>query len=411
MKHIISSMRIAFRALRMNKVRSGLTMLGIIIGVAAVIATVAIGSGATQRIQEQIASVGSNLIIVLPGSTTSSGLRMGSGNAVTLSEADARDLVVQCPDIALATPTVRGGAQVVFENSNWATIIFGTTPDYLIIRDLSVADGVAFTQQDVIGATKSALLGKTVVYNLFGDADPVGQTVRIKQVPFTVVGVLAPKGQSSNGQDQDDVILIPISTAKRKVLGIKQANADAVDVIMMQAKSSNQMQAAQDEAEALLRQRHHLSSVEVDDFSIRNLQEIFAAQEASSNIMALMLAGVASVSLIVGGIGIMNIMLVSVRERTREIGLRQAVGAKVRDVLTQFLVEAVTLAIAGGLIGILLGIGASAVISRLAGWNTVIGPGAVMLAVFFSALVGIVFGYYPARKAAYLDPIEALRSE
>ena len=411
MKHIISSMRIAFRALRMNKVRSGLTMLGIIIGVAAVIATVAIGSGATQRIQEQIASVGSNLIIVLPGSTTSSGMRMGSGNAVTLSEADARDLVVQCPDIALATPTVRGGAQVVFENSNWATIIFGITPDYLIIRDLSVADGVAFSQQDVIGATKSALLGKTVVYNLFGDADPIGQTIRIKQVPFTVVGVLAPKGQSSNGQDQDDVILLPISTAKRKVIGIKQANADAVDVIMMQAKSSNQMQAAQDEAKALLRQRHHLSSAEVDDFSIRNLQEIFAAQEASSNIMALMLAGVASVSLIVGGIGIMNIMLVSVRERTREIGLRQAVGAKVRDVLTQFLVEAVTLAIAGGFIGILLGIGASAVISRLAGWNTVVGPGAVMLAVFFSALVGIVFGYYPARKAAYLDPIEALRSE
>jgi putative ABC transport system permease protein len=411
MKHIIASMRIAFRALRMNKLRSGLTMLGIIIGVAAVIATVAIGSGATQRIEEQIASVGSNLIIVLPGSTTSSGLRMGSGNAVTLSEADARDLVVQCPDIAVATPTVRGGAQVVFENSNWATIIFGTTPDYLIIRDLSVSDGVAFSQQDVIGATKSALLGKTVVYNLFGDADPIGQTIRIKQVPFTVVGVLAPKGQSSNGQDQDDVILVPISTAKRKVIGIKQANADAVDVIMMQAKSSSQMQAAQDEAKALLRQRHHLSATEVDDFSIRNLQEIFAAQEASSNIMSLMLAGVASVSLIVGGIGIMNIMLVSVRERTREIGLRQAVGAKVRDILTQFLVEAVTLAILGGFIGVLLGISASAAISRLAGWNTVVGPGAVALAVFFSALVGIVFGYYPARKAAYLDPIEALRSE
>jgi putative ABC transport system permease protein len=404
-------MRIAFRALRMNKLRSGLTMLGIIIGVAAVIATVAIGSGATQRIQEQIASVGSNLIIILPGSTTSSGLRMGSGNAVTLSQADAKDLAAQCPDIAIATPTVRGGAQVVFENSNWATIIFGVTPDYLLIRDLSVDDGAAFSQQDVVGATKVALLGKTVANNLFGGADPVGQTIRIKQVPFTVVGVLAPKGQSSTGQDQDDVILLPISTAKRKVIGSKQANADAVDVIMMQAKSSNQMQAAQDEAEALLRQRHHLSPVEVDDFSIRNLQEIFAAQEASSSTMSLMLAGVASVSLMVGGIGIMNIMLVSVRERTREIGLRQAVGAKVRDVLTQFLVEAVTLAIAGGFVGILLGIATSAVVSRLAGWNTVVGPGAVALAVFFSALVGIGFGYYPARKAAYLDPIEALRSE
>jgi putative ABC transport system permease protein len=328
-----------------------------------------------------------------------------------LSEADAKDLVAQCPDIALATPTVRGGAQVVFENNNWATIIFGATPDYLLIRDLSIADGAAFSQQDVVGATKVALLGKTVVNNLFGDADPIGQTIRIKQVPFTVVGVLAPKGQSSTGQDQDDVILLPISTAKRKVIGSKQANADAVDTIMMQAKSSNQMQAAQDEAEALLRQRHHLSPTEVDDFSIRNLQEIFAAQEASSSIMSLMLAGVASVSLIVGGIGIMNIMLVSVRERTREIGLRQAVGAKVRDILTQFLVEAVTLSIAGGFIGIVLGFGASALVSRLADWNTVVGPGAVALAVFFSALVGIGFGYYPARKAAYLDPIEALRSE
>jgi putative ABC transport system permease protein len=411
MKHVLSSMRIAFRALRMNKLRSGLTMLGIIIGVAAVIATVAIGSGATQRIQEQIASVGSNLIIILPGSTTSSGLRLGSGNAVTLSEADAKDLVAQCPDLALATPTVRGGAQVVFENNNWATIIFGVTPDYLTIRQLSVTDGAAFNQQDVVGATKVALLGKTVVNNLFGDTDPIGQTIRIKQVPFTVVGVLTPKGQSSTGQDQDDVILLPISSAKLKVIGIKHANADAVDVIMMQAKSSNQMQAAQDEAEALLRQRHHLSPAEADDFSIRNLQEVFAAQEASSSIMSLMLAGVASVSLIVGGIGIMNIMLVSVRERTREIGLRQAVGAKVRDILTQFLVEAVTLSIAGGFVGILLGIGASAVISRLAGWNTVVGLGAVTLAVFFSALVGIGFGYYPARTAAYLDPIEALRSE
>jgi putative ABC transport system permease protein len=411
MKRLLPSIRIAFRALKMNKMRSGLTMLGIIIGVAAVIATVAIGSGATQRIQEQIASIGSNLIIVLPGSMTSSGLRMGTGNVVTLSETDARELAAQCPDIALAAPSVRGGAQVVFGNSNWATMILGVTPDYLALRDLSVAQGSPFTLQDVIGGNKVALLGKTVVNNLFGDIDPVGQTIRIKKVPFTVVGVLAPKGQSSSGQDQDDVILLPISTAKRKVIGIKQANADAVDLIMIQARSDSQMQAAQEEASALLRQRHHLSSAEADDFSIRNLQDLFAAQEASSRIMSLMLAAVASVSLIVGGIGIMNIMLVSVRERTREIGLRQAVGAKVRDILTQFLVEAVTLSIAGGFVGILLGIGASSVISRVAGWNTVVGLGAVSLAVFFSALVGISFGYYPARKAAYLDPIEALRSE
>jgi putative ABC transport system permease protein len=386
-------------------------MLGIVIGVAAVIATAAIGSGAKQRIQQQIASIGSNTIIVLPGSLTSSGLRMGTGNAVTLSESDARELPAQCPDIALAVPVVRGGAQIVYESNNWATIIFGTTPGFLQVRELSVAEGAAFSQQDVDSANKVALLGKTVMTNLFGDIDPVGKSIRIKKVPFIVVGVLERKGQSPTGQDQDDVILLPISTAKRKVIGIKSANADAVDSIVMEAKSSNQIQAAQDEAKALLRQRHHLAPSEDDDFSIRNMEEIFAAQEASSRIMSVMLAAVASVSLIVGGIGIMNIMLVSVRERTREIGLRQAVGAKTRDILMQFLVEAVTLSVAGGIIGIIVGLGASAVISRMANWNTVISLSAVLLAVFFSALVGISFGYYPARRAAYLDPIEALRSE
>jgi putative ABC transport system permease protein len=410
MKRLSAAIRIALRALEVNKLRSALTMLGIVIGVAAVIATAAIGSGAKQRIQQQIASIGSNTIIILPGSLTSSGMRMGTGNAVTLSESDARELPT-CPDIGVAVPIVRGGAQVVYGNNNWATIIYGTTPGYLEVRDLSVASGSPFSQQDVDSANKVALLGETVVNSLFGDIDPVGQSIRIKNVPFTVVGVLEPKGQSPTGQDQDDVILLPISTAKRKVIGIKSANADAVDSITMQAKSSNQIQAAQDEAEALLRQRHHLLPSEEDDFSIRNMEEIFAAQETSSHIMSLMLAAVASVSLIVGGIGIMNIMLVSVRERTREIGLRQAVGAKTRDILTQFLVEAVTLSIAGGCAGIILGIAASAVISRLANWNTVVSMGAVTLAVFFSALVGISFGYYPARKAAYLDPIEALRSE
>ena len=411
MKQLFSSVRIAFRALQINKLRSALTMLGIVIGVAAVIATAAIGSGAKQRIQEQIASIGSNTIIILPGSLTSSGMRMGSGMTVTLSESDARELPAQCPDIVRAVPVVRGGAQVVYANSNWATIIFGVTPAYLEVRGLSVDEGAAFTQADVVGANKVALLGKTVVANLFGDVDPVGQSIRIKLVPFTVIGVLSPKGQSPTGQDQDDVILLPISTAKRKVIGIKSANADAVDSIMMEAGSGTQIQAAQEEARGLLRQRHHLLASEDDDFSIRNMQEIFAAQEASSHIMSLMLAAVASVSLIVGGIGIMNIMLVSVRERTHEIGLRQAVGAKTKDILSQFLVEAVTLSIAGGLVGIVLGIGASAIISRLASWKTVIGPGAVLLAVLFSALVGISFGYYPARKAAYLDPIEALRAE
>ena len=411
MKKLLSSMRIAFRALTMNKLRSALTMLGIVIGVASVIATVAIGSGATQRIQDQIASIGSNIIIIIPGSMSSSGVRLGTGNAVTLSEGDAREIPLQCPDVELTAPYVRGGAQVISGNNNWATQIYGVTPDYLTIRQLSVSDGAEFTQQDVDSANKVAVLGKTPVDNLFGGADPIGQVIRIKNVPFTVVGVLTPKGQSSQGQDQDDVILLPISSAKRKVIGVSSANADAVNTIMMQAKSAGVIQAAQDEAQALLRQRHHLQASEADDFSIRNLQELFAAQEASASIMAVMLAAIASVSLVVGGIGIMNIMLISVRERTREIGLRQAIGAKTRDILTQFLVEAITLSIVGGIAGIILGIGASTLISRLAGWATTVGPGAVMLAVFFSALVGISFGYYPARKAAYLDPIEALRSE
>jgi putative ABC transport system permease protein len=411
MKRVLSAMLVAFRALQVNKMRSALTMLGIVIGVAAVIATVAVGTGATQRIQQQIASIGSNIIIVIPGSLTSSGLRMGTGAAVTLSEGDARELAAQCPNVAIVAPVVRGGAQLVYENANWASIAMGITPEFLTIRDLSVAKGAPFTQHDVDAATKVVVLGQTVVDNLFGNVDPIGKTMRVKKVPFTVVGVLARKGQSPTGQDQDDIILLPLSTAKRKVLGIKSANADAVDAIMLQATNNQQMQAAQDEAEALLRQRHHLQAGQDDDFSIRNMQEIFAAQESSSKVMSLMLAAVASVSLIVGGIGIMNIMLVSVRERTREIGLRQAVGAKTRDILTQFLVEAATLSIAGGIVGIALGVAASFVISQLADWQTVVGTGAVLLAVFFSALVGIGFGYYPARKAAYMDPIEALRYE
>jgi putative ABC transport system permease protein len=308
-------------------------------------------------------------------------------------------------------PVVRGGARIVYGDNNWATVVVGTTPAFLTIRDLSVAKGEAFSDHDVDSADKVALLGQTVADQLFGAGDPVGQPIRIKQVPLTVVGILERKGQSPTGQDQDDVVLIPIATAKRKVLGTPSAHADAVGTIIMQATSADRISAAQDEGQALLRQRHHLQPTEDDDFSIRNMQEIFAAQEASSQIMSLMLAAVASVSLIVGGIGIMNIMLVSVRERTREIGLRQAVGAKTRDILTQFLVEATTLALVGGVIGVLLGTSASVIISKLARWQTVIGPGAIALAVFFSALVGITFGYYPARKAAYLDPIEALRYE
>ena len=411
MSSLVASLRIAYRALLTNKVRAALTMLGVIIGVAAVIATVAVGTGATNRIQQQIASLGSNLIMVMPGSITTSGIRLGSGNALTLTEDDARAIAAQCPAVSVAAPMVRGGQQVVAGNNNWATSIQGVTPDYLIARDLSVETGVAFTSQDVDSANKVALLGKTVVTNLFASANPIGQSIRIRNVPLIVIGVLAAKGQSPGGQDQDDVVLIPISTAKKKVLGVSQANLGAVGGIMVQASGSDSIATAQEQIHDLLRQRHHLQPQEDDDFTIRNLEEIFAAQETSSRVMALLLAIVASVSLVVGGIGIMNIMLVSVTERTREIGLRQAVGARTGDILFQFLVEAVAISLLGGVLGIGLGIVASVTISRVAHWATVLSFGSIAIAFVFSGLVGIFFGYYPARKAAFLDPIEALRYE
>ena len=403
--------RIALQALRVNRLRSALTMLGIIIGVAAVIAMVAVGSGATARIQEQIRSIGSNIIIVLSGSTTSGGIRLGMGSVLTLSEDDAKAIATECPAVGLVAPASRGTAQVVFGNNNWSTVIVGTTPDLLQIRDFNVQAGRPFTWQDVEGATKVALVGQTVVENLFGGTDPVGQVIRIKKVPFTVLGVLAPKGQSVSGQDQDDVILLPLSTAKKKVLGISQANARAVGAILVQARGPTFINEAEAEVVALLRQRHHLQPSQENDFDVRNLTEIFAAQEQSARTMSILLGIIASVSLVVGGIGIMNIMLVSVTERTREIGLRLAVGAKTRDILTQFLVEAVTMSLTGGLVGIAIGVGASALLAYFAKWTTHISSGAVLLAFAVSALVGVFFGYYPARKAAFLDPIEALRYE
>ena len=411
MNKVIPAAKIAFRALRINKLRSALTMLGIIIGVGAVIAMVAVGSGATQRIQEQIQSIGSNIIIVLPGSITSTGIRLGSGNAVTLTEDDAKAIARECPAVQAVAPVSRGGAQVVYGNNNWATSIQGTTPDYLSIRDLQIQSGASFTQQDVDSAAKVALLGQTVANNLFNGDDPVGQIIRVKGAPFTVVGTLVPKGQSPTGQDQDDVILMPISTAKKKVLGTSQANAASVGSLMVQARGTEVINAAQDQMVSLLRQRHHLQPTQDNDFTVRNLEEVFKAQESSSQVMSILLAAIASVSLIVGGIGIMNIMLVSVTERTREIGLRQAIGAKTKDILTQFLVEAVTLSVLGGVIGIILGTIASKLISYLAHWSTLVSPGAILMAFLFSALVGVFFGYYPARKAAFLDPIDALRYE
>jgi putative ABC transport system permease protein len=409
--NIGASVQIALRALRVNKLRSALTMLGIIIGVSAVIAMMAVGTGARERIAEQIRSIGSNVIIILSGSTTSGGIRLGSGSVLTLTEDDATAIAREVPAVEAAAPTMRGTAQVVFGNQNWSTVIQGATPEYLVVREWPVASGRGITSQDVDGAAKVVLLGQTVAENIFGDSDPVGEIIRIKKVPFTVVGVLAAKGQSAFGQDQDDIVVIPLSTAKRKVLGVSQANARSVGAIVIRAKGPEWMDEAVEQMTVLLRQRHRLQPGQEDDFTVRNLSEVFAAQEESARTMSLLLGAIASVSLLVGGIGIMNIMLVSVTERTREIGIRMAVGARERDILTQFLIEAVTLSLIGGIVGIGLGVGGSALLSFLAQWETLIAPQAILLAFLFSTVVGVFFGYYPARKAASLDPIEALRYE
>ncbi len=405
------SVRIAGRALRVNKLRSALTMLGIIIGVAAVIAMVGVGAGAQARVAEQIQSLGSNLIIVLSGSVTSSGIRLGTGSQLTISEDDSAAIAREVPLVQASAPSVRGTAQVVYGNLNWATVIQGVTPDYFEARDWPVVDGRAINPEDVEGATKIALLGQTTALNLFGESEPLGQIIRIKKVPFTVVGVLSRKGQNSWGQDQDDVILIPISTAKKKVLGASQANPRAVGSISIKIRPDEDMIEAESQIRALLRQRHRLQPFQDDDFWLRNLSEVLQTQEESSKVMTYLLAAIASVSLLVGGIGIMNIMLVSVTERTREIGLRMAVGARRRHILLQFLIEAVTLSLIGGIIGIALGLGGSRAISYFAEWRTLVAPESIVIAFGFAAGIGIFFGFYPARKASRLDPIEALRYE
>ncbi len=406
-----ASARIAVRALRVNKLRSALTMLGIVIGVGAVITMVAVGSGAQARVAEQIASLGSNMIVILSGSSTAGGVRLGSGSQLTITEEDAWAIQREIPLVEAAAPSMRGGGQVVYGNLNWSTQVQGVTPEYFVARDWGVVAGRSMTQEDVDGATKIALVGQTVAENLFGGSDPLEQVIRVKKVPFTIVGVLDRKGQSAWGQDQDDVILIPLSTAKKKVLGVSQANARSVGAISVRVREAAMMKEAEDQMRDLLRQRHRLQPYQDDDFWLRNLAEVLQSQEESSRVLTLLLAAIASVSLLVGGIGIMNIMLVSVTERTREIGLRMAVGARGRDILTQFLVEAVTLSLIGGVIGITCGIAGSYAIAHFAAWRTEVNPQAITLAFGFAAAVGIFFGFYPARKAAGLNPIEALRYE
>ncbi|OGK78677.1 MAG: multidrug ABC transporter substrate-binding protein [Candidatus Rokubacteria bacterium GWC2_70_16] len=409
--NILVGTRIALRALRANPLRSVLTMLGIIIGVGAVIAMVSVGAGAQERVAEQIRALGSNLIIVLPGSVWSSGIRMGLGSRPTVTEDDARAVAREVPAIQSVAPVRRGTGQVIIGNQNWASVIQGTTPDLEETRQWAAASGRWFTQEEVEGAAKVVLVGQTVVANLFGGGDPVGQVIRVRETPLTVIGVLERKGQSNWGQDQDDTVVIPLTTAKKRVLGPSHPRADSVNVITVRVRDGENMKAVEEEMRQLLRQRHRLQAYQEDDFWIRNLSEMLQAEEESSRILTMLLAAIASVSLLVGGIGIMNIMLVSVTERTREIGLRMAVGARGRDILTQFLVEAVTLSLIGGIIGIVMGLVGSYAIAYLAAWRTLINAQAILLAFGFSATVGIFFGFYPARKAALLNPIEALRYE
>ncbi len=409
MINIPSTFRISFRALRVNKMRSALTMLGIVIGVAAVIAMLSVGTGASTQISEQISSMGSNLIMVLPGATTAGGVRMGMGSQPTLTLGDAEAIQKESSAVADVAPVISEVAQVVYGNQNWSTGVVGTTPSMINVRDWHLSSGRPFTDQDVKNAIKVCLLGQTVVDNLFGDVNPVGQIIRIKKIPFTVAGVLAVKGQSPNGQDQDDTIFVPVTTAQKRLFGTTFPGM--VRILMVKAKSTENLPAAEKQITELLKQRHHIGPKQEDDFTVRNLTQFMQAAEQSTRVMTLLLGSIASVSLIVGGIGIMNIMLVSVTERTREIGIRMAVGAKTWDIRLQFIIEALTLSLIGGAVGIAAGVSSSKAVAMLAGWPTIVSPFSILIAFGFSGLVGIFFGFYPAYKASLLNPIDALRYE
>ena len=409
MINIPSTFKISLRALRVNKMRSALTMLGIIIGVGAVIAMVAVGTGASQRIAEQVSSMGSNLLIIMPGTMTSGGVRLGVGTRSTLNLGDADAISKECTAVAEVAPSLGGVAQIVYGHLNWSTNINGTTPAMLIARDWNLSVGRSFSTQDVNNATKVCLLGQTVVNNLFGDRNPVGQTIRIKNVPFTVLGVLATKGQDVQGSDQDDTIIIPVTTSQKKLFGTQFPGM--VKIIIVKAKGAESLSTAENQIMDLLRQRHHIGQRQDADFNVRNLTQIMQAAEQSTQILAILLGAIASVSLFVGGIGIMNIMLVSVTERTREIGIRMAIGAKTWDIRLQFIIEALTLSLIGGIIGIIVGVSMSILLSSLSGWPTVVSPVSIILAFGFSGFIGVFFGFYPAYKASLLNPIDALRYE
>ena len=396
----------AWSAMGANRMRTFLTMLGMMIGVAAVILMMAIGAGAEYSVKASIESMGSNMFIVLSGSTTTGGVRMGGGAAPTLTVADA-GAIAELPGVKTVAPVHPGTVQVVYGANNWNTSTLGTTPDYLEVRDWQIIAGVPFTDSDVRSATRVVLLGRTVVNNLFGDEDPIGKTIRVRNSPFVVIGALGAKGQSLDGRDQDDTVLMPLTTAQRKVFGTPFQGS--VRFINVQAASADAMDAVEKSMNLLLRQRHRIREGQDDDFTVRNLTTLANSAAETARIMSLLLGAIASVSLLVGGIGIMNIMLVSVTERTREIGIRMAIGARERDILLQFLIEAIIISVVGCFIGLLIGIGGALLVNAAMQTAVIITGSSVMIAFGVAAAVGIFFGFYPARKAARLDPIEALR--
>jgi putative ABC transport system permease protein len=396
----------ALRALRRNKMRSVLTTLGIIIGVGAVIAMVGVGNGAKAQVEAQIASLGQNVILIFAGNFNSGGVRSGWGGAGTLTLTDAQAIQREIPGVVAVSPEVRGGAQVGAGNQNWSTTVLGESPEYFDIRQWPLVEGAVFTEQDVRSANKVAIIGKTVATQLYGNDDPIGQVMRIKNVPFIIVGILTSKGLSVMGSDQDDIVIVPYTSGMKRIMG-----TTVLRTINVQGATINLLPSIQRQISDLLRQRHRITQGKDDDFTVRNQQEIADAATATTKVMTLLLGAIASVSLLVGGIGIMNIMLVSVTERTREIGIRMAVGAHGTDILLQFLIEAITLSSLGGIIGIILGLGGAKTLSAVAHWPTLVSVSSIVIAFLFSAAVGVFFGFYPARKASNLDPIDALRYE
>ncbi len=396
----------AWRAMGANRLRTLLTMLGMVIGVGAVVMMMAIGQGAQYAVAQTISSMGSNIFVVLSGFTSTGGVRSGSGNAPTLNVSDA-NAIAELDGVDTVAPVHWGSVQMVYGPNNWNAWVQGTTPAYLDARSWPIADGASFTDSDVRAATRVALIGRTVAQNLFGDENPVGKTFRIGQAPFTVLGVLAPKGQNLEGRDQDDLVVMPLTTAQRKVFGTPFQGS--VRQILVKASSAEAMPAVEKSIEALLRQRHRLRDSADNDFTLRNLTAVADTAAETTRVMSLLLGAIASVSLLVGGIGIMNIMLVSVTERTREIGIRMAIGARERDILAQFLLEAIIISVIGCAIGLILGVGGALLVNQLAKMTVVVSGSSVLTAFAVAAGVGIFFGFYPARKAARLDPIEALR--